>query len=326
MGVRLHLASFFIFLTTAATGSISTRSDAAEMKTTTYTFKTVGDLEIKADVMRPDDDVLRPVLMNIHGGALIMGHRDRSGRLMDKLLDAGYAVVTIDYRLAPETKLPEIVEDVVDAFRWIRGPGAELAHLDTRKIAVTGGSAGGYLTLVSGYLVEPRPDVLVSVYGYGDLIGDWYSKPSPHYLAQPGEDLTDEQAHAIEAGPAVADSRDRRGDGGAFYLYCRRRGLWPQYVGGFNPDAEAEKFFRWMPVKNVTPDFPPTMLIHGQQDTDVPHEQSVLMAEQFEKHGVVHRFLSIENADHGLRGISSEAKDRIYNEAFEFVQQYMNSD
>ena len=40
-----------------------------------------------------------------------------------------------------------------------------------------------------------------------------------------------------------------------------------------------------MPVKHVTPDYPPTMLIHGTEDTDVPYEQSVMMAEQFKVHG-----------------------------------------
>ncbi|MEO2047150.1 MAG: alpha/beta hydrolase [Pirellulales bacterium] len=320
---RLCLFVFVAFLVCLQAWLTPLNLAANEIMTTTYTYKTIGDLAIKVDVLRPDDDVKRPVLVNLHGGALIMGNRDHSGRLMDRMLDAGYAVVTIDYRLAPETKLPEIVEDVVDAFRWIRGAGAELAHLDTSKIAVTGGSAGGYLTLVSGYLVQPRPTVLVSVYGYGDLIGDWYAKPSPFYLAQQGKAMTDAQARTLADGPAIADSQDRKGDGGAFYRYCRRRGLWPKYVGGFDPSTEAEKFFPWMPVKNVTEQYPPTMLIHGQQDTDVPHEQSVLMAEQFERHGVPHRFLSIENADHGLRGISSKDKDRIYGEAYNFVLKYM---
>ena len=47
-------------------------------------------------------------------------------------------------------------------------------------MAVPGGSAGGYLTLATGFRVNPPPTVLVALFGYGDLIGDWYSKPSPH--------------------------------------------------------------------------------------------------------------------------------------------------
>src|SRR5581483_10834981 len=65
----------------------------------TYTYKTAGRLEIKADVYGADDKV-RPVVMWIHGGALISGQRGGiDGALRDLLLKAGYVVVSIDYRL-----------------------------------------------------------------------------------------------------------------------------------------------------------------------------------------------------------------------------------
>ena len=92
----------------------------------------------------------------------------------------GCAVVSIDYRLAPETKLPDIIGDIEEAFRWLAGDGAKQFHLDPRRIVVVGESAGGYLTLVTGYRVRPKPKALVALYGYGDLIGDWYSKPNPY--------------------------------------------------------------------------------------------------------------------------------------------------
>ncbi|MCZ6671487.1 MAG: prolyl oligopeptidase family serine peptidase [Verrucomicrobia bacterium] len=43
--------------------------------------------------------------------------------------------------------------------------------------------------------------------------------------------------------------------------------------------------------------YPPTLMIHGTNDTDVPDEQSVMMAEQFEQHGVPHKLISIENGE-----------------------------
>src|SRR6476469_1851489 len=82
----------------------------------TYTYKTVGDLKIQADVYRPDDTKVRPVIVWIHGGALIMGNRaDTSKFRTDLCRENGYALVSIDYRLAPEVKLPDIVADVEDA-------------------------------------------------------------------------------------------------------------------------------------------------------------------------------------------------------------------
>ncbi|MDA2937159.1 alpha/beta hydrolase fold domain-containing protein [Acidobacteria bacterium AH-259-A15] len=86
------------------------------IRTQTYTYKTVSDLEIKLDVHRLDDDVVRPVVLWIHGGALINGHRGGMNRVKKMMLEAGYAIVSIDYRLAPETKLPAIIEDLEDAF------------------------------------------------------------------------------------------------------------------------------------------------------------------------------------------------------------------
>lgn len=296
---------------------------AAEVRTQTYTYKQVGDLEIKADVHRAADDTLRPVVVWIHGGALIMGSRGGvDPRVKKMFLEAGYAIVSIDYRLAPETKLPAILEDVEDAFRWIREKGPELLRIDASKMAVLGGSAGGYLTLVAGHRVQPRPTVLVAFWGYGDLIGDWYSQPSPHPRHQ-GSKMTEEQARQQVSGPPIANARDRQGDGGAFYQFCRQRGVWPQEVAGWDPHTEAQKYYGYMPVKNVTSQYPPTLLIHGTKDTDVPYEQSVLMADQFRKFGVDHAFLTIAGGEHGLAGGDPQEIDQAYEQVFRFVHQRM---
>jgi len=289
----------------------------------TYTYKQVGDLEIKANVYRQDDEKVRPVVVWMHGGALIMGGRESIDRRVKKMfLDAGYAIVSIDYRLAPETKLPAIIEDVEDAFKWIRQKGPELCHIDSSRIAVLGGSAGGYLTLTTGYRVKPRPIVLVSFWGYGDLIGDWYSKPS-HHPRHHRSHMTEEQARKQVSGPVVANSRDRDGDGGAFYQFCRQQGLWPKEVSGWNPDTQAGEFYPYMPVKNFTKEYPPTLLIHGTKDTDVPYEQSVMMAAEFKKCGVRHEFITIADAEHGLAGGDKEQIDSAYKRVFEFVHKQM---
>src|SRR6187397_2407033 len=89
-----------------------------------YTFKTVGDVKIQADVYRPDDTKVRPVVVWIHGGALILGNRAGVPKnILDLCREEGYALISIDYRLAPEVKVPEIIADVEDAFRWIREEG-----------------------------------------------------------------------------------------------------------------------------------------------------------------------------------------------------------
>ncbi len=289
---------------------------------TTHTYKTVGELAIKADVHRPDDDSIRPVVVWIHGGALINGHRAGiSDRIKDMMLGAGYAIVSIDYRLAPETQLPGIIEDLEDAFRWVRAEGPSLFHANVDKLAVMGGSAGGYLTLTSGFRVQPPPAVLVAFWGYGDLIGDWYSTPSPHERHQRIK-MDREEAYRQVSGPPISDSRDRDGTGGAFYQHCRQHGIWPKAVSGWDPRTEPDKFVPYMPVHNVTSDYPPTMLIHGANDTDVPYEQSVMMAEQFKQHGVEHELVTIPNGEHGLGGGDPQLIDTAYQSALAFVQNY----
>jgi acetyl esterase/lipase len=295
----------------------------AEIRKATHVYKTAGGVKIQADVYRADDDALRPVLVWIHGGALIMGHREGvSERVKRWALEAGYVLVSIDYRLAPETQLPEIARDVEDAFEWIRADGRRLFRGDTGRIAVAGGSAGGYLTLLTGYRVKPRPTVLLSLWGYGDLIGDWYSTPSRHARHHTGK-MTREEAYAQVRGPAVADARDRKGNGGGFYQYCRQTGTWPKAVSGWDPKREGEKFYPYMPVRNVTGEYPPTFLIHGTADTDVPYEQSALMAGEFTKRGVRHELAPVPGAEHGLAGGGAKLVEAAYGRAFAFVDKAM---
>jgi len=287
----------------------------------TYCFKTVGNCEIKANVFRASGDAKRPVIMWIHGGALILGDRGWIDRpLVDKLLKAGYAVVSIDYRLAPETKLAAILEDVQDAYNWVLTKGPQLFHIDPQKNAVMGGSAGGYLTLTAGFRVEPRPKALVSFWGYGDIAGAWYSRPDPFYSKLPP--VPKEEAYQAVGGPPITSSTGKK-NRGRFYLYCRQQGLWPKEVAGHDPDKEPKAFDPFCPVRNVTAQYPPTLLIHGTNDTDVHYEQSAMMAKEFSRKGVAHELITVKDAGHGLPGVKPSVLTDIQERVLAFLKKHM---
>jgi acetyl esterase/lipase len=215
--------------------------------------------------------------------------------LRDGLAAAGVAQVSIDYRLAPETKLPAILTDVVDAFAWVRGEGAGRFGLDPARVGVVGHSAGGYLTLMVGRHVQPRPRALVAFYGYGDVAAEWYSRPDPFYCQQPA--VPEERARAAVGQRPVSEGASERS---TFYLYCRQHGLWPREVIGLDPDRERAAFAPYCPAWSVEPDFPPTLLLHGTADTDVPYQQSVEMAAALARAGVAHELVTIEGGGHGF--------------------------
>ena len=267
-----------------------------------FTFKIVDECEIKADAYMPSQKAgpARPGIIHVHGGALITGHRGNINPEKVKLyVAAGYVLVSINYRLAPEAKLKAIIEDIQDAYRWVREEGPQRFSLDPDRITVIGHSAGGYLALMTGFCVDPRPKALVSFYGYGDIVGDWYSKPDPFYRRQPL--VSKEEAYGLVGGPVISDAasqpyRNR------FYLYCRQNGLWPKEVTGHDPRTELSYFDDFCPVRNVTKDYPPTLLLHGDRDTDVPYDQSLMMANELTRVGVEHELITIKNGGHGFDG------------------------
>jgi acetyl esterase/lipase len=272
-------------------------------KATTYTYKTVGDLPIKADVYRLAGGDVRPVIVWIHGGALIVGQRGGP---------------SIDYRLAPETKLAGIIDDLRDAIKWVRAKGPDLFKIDPRRVAVIGHSAGGYLTLMSGFITEPRPQALIAFYGYGDVDGDWYAKPDPFYRKTRPLVMKDAAYKAIGMKEIAEGNVKGRGD---FYLYCRQNGLWPKEVVGYDPAKEPRRFDRFCPVRNVTKDYPPTMLLHGDNDTDVPHQLSADMAAELKRVGVEHEFISIKGGGHGFDG--KGMKDANVSAAFDRIERFL---
>lgn len=294
----------------------------------TYVYKTVGALEIKADVYVPAGAAkARPVVVYLHGGSLINGKRQAVANWFprEELLAAGAVVVSVDYRLAPETKLGDLVQDVEDAFAWVRRDGPALFGADSHRVAVTGGSAGGYLALLMGARLQPRVQVVYAEMSYGDLLSPWQLQPSVHRPHYTDSNLEGDEAWKQVSGAAIANAADRPGDGGAFNDFIRRHAGWPRAISGWDPEAEAARFEPYRTFRHVTAAFPPTVMVHGEIDSDVPVSEPQRMAGLFKQHGVEHRLLVIPNGEHGFRGADPAAVRTAQREAVAFVLTHLNA-
>ncbi|MED3549875.1 alpha/beta hydrolase [Cytobacillus praedii] len=278
---------------------------------TTFIYKEADGCSIKGDFYSIEEKHA-PLIVYIHGGGLIFGSRtDMKKEQIDLYLQAGYNVCTIDYRLAPESKLAEIKEDIEDALLWLKEQGVNQFDFDPERIAVIGSSAGGYLALLSGTL-QVRPKVIVSFYGYGDITGDWYRKSSPYFskMTAVPEVLVQQlvQKHPISEGPI-----ERRF---GIYLYCRQQGKWIDYLTDKN-EGTLDPF---CPLKKVDESYPPTLLLHGDADEDVPFEQSVFMSEALNKAGITNKLITIKNGKHSF---DENMSDPVVAESFEEVCRFL---
>jgi len=307
-------------------GSAIGRSLLAQLGTPqTVTFKAVDGCELKTDVYFRGEKTHRPALMWIHGGALVQGTRKYFGwgpmqRGYRDLLDSGFVIVSVDYRLAPEVKLPVILEDIRDAYRWLGAEGGKRFAVDPDRITVGGDSAGGFLTLLAGIAVTPRPCALVSYYGYGDIDGPWLSEPDKYYREQ--RPLVSREDAMAVVGQGVITEALMHQNRGRFYVYCRQQGIWPNEISGHDPHKEPRWFDQYCPVRNVTGAYPPTLLVHGTADTDVPPGESKAMAAKLAESGVKHEFIAVPGAGHGLSDASPEEKDRAAERAAKWIQLY----
>lgn len=263
------------------------------MRRETVIFKQVKNISIKADIYYRGKQ--SPVLMYIHGGALMFGSRSWLPlNQVELYYQAGFTVVSIDYRLAPFTKLYDIVQDIRDAIHWIKTDAVRQYGFAGDKLILMGGSAGGYLSLLMGTM-ELKPRGIISFYGYGDILGDWVMQPSEHYCTR--TIVTKEQAQQAIEQKIVSEGDWERFD---YYLYCRQQGVWLAEMSGLDPVRDRSMLEMYNPINNIQNDYPPTLLLHGDQDTDVPYEQSVQMYEQLRKSGIAAELITVPGVDHAF--------------------------
>lgn len=219
------------------------------------------DNGLELEVYGPFDGKPRPLVVAIHGGSWNSGDYTQLPELNHHLANRGWCVAAITYRLAPTHTFPRQRDDVLRAIRWLEEHAPRFA-IDPSRIALLGRSAGGQLALLAAYLAEdPAIKGVVSYYGPTDMNYAWTHPTNPWVLDTPT--------------------------------------TLKEYLGG-TPDEVPDHYRDASPWEFVQATTPPTLLIHGQRDELVSHDQTDRLRQRLAQQGVPHFVVSLPWATHGL--------------------------
>src|SRR4051795_2434724 len=128
-----------------------------------------GGKPLLLDLHVPDGPGPFPAAILVHGGGFDEGSKSTNVRpLFGPLASAGFAWFSIDYRLAPQFRFPQAIEDVNTAIRWVKA-NAGTYQVDVTKLALIGESAGGLLVNYAGTHEIPETKVAAVVDFYGPV-------------------------------------------------------------------------------------------------------------------------------------------------------------
>lgn len=142
---------------------------------------TASDPEVRLRIYKEKGATDKPVLLYFHGGGFVFGNPEQSDELFYHLVpDSGYTVVSVAYRLAPESPFPAAIEDGYAALLWLAKHGSEIG-IDPQKIIVGGRSAGGALATALALMARDKkgPQIHFQILSYP--VTD-YSCSSPSML------------------------------------------------------------------------------------------------------------------------------------------------
>ena len=224
---------------------------------------------VTADVFVPDRPGPHPVLVYLHGGGWVAGSPRSHRKLGLRFAEAGYLVVNVDYRLAPEAPFPGPFDDCAFAVRWAAQNAARFGG-DPNRFAVGGDSAGGNLTAavvahLAGDASAPRIRAALLIYGVFDF-GAFELSTGP--AATPQEEI------ATKLRDAMVDA----------YLGAQR-------------DPDLVKDPRVSPLRAAAK-LPPSFLVVGTADPLLA-QQKALVAE-LERAKVPHENVVLDGMPHGF--------------------------
>lgn len=265
------------------------------MRTFTFEFAK-REVPISLDLCLPDtasSDPL-PIFVWWHGGGLIQGSRQSMAPHLKRAVDKyNVAVVSTDYRLAPQVRVPDIQRDMEDCLAFVieklpeeLASKGDKAKLDTSRIVLSGSSAGGWQCLMVGLGMCPnsKPEHLNRIKGIA-AIYPITTMDHPFFLEKQvpfGGHLKDDPETFAEfrdpSAPVTANTaavEQRR----KFYMHAQQEGLFPSLLftqqqrdDGWMQRTDVMRFLEGS-SEEQRKSIPPVYIVHGEKDSavDVDH-------------------------------------------------------
>jgi acetyl esterase/lipase len=235
-------------------------------------FAEVDGRELMLDLYTPTGAENAPVLIFAHGGGWARGSRERVPHI--GLVPAGYAIASVDYRLSGEAKFPAQIHDLKAAVRYLRANASKLG-IDANRVGATGSSAGAHLAQLLGLTngsAEHEGDV-----GEFDNVSSDVSVVVSYYGASNFTTILDQSTE---------------------YGYGVRAPALDALLGG-SPEAEPELARLASPIFYADASDPPMYLLHGDQDPQMPINQTHEIHGKYKSLGLPVHFEVVHGAAHG---------------------------
>ena len=306
-------------------------------------FATVPETDRKllCDIWQPHSTITPSGLafIYLHGAAWYMLDKDLGTRpFFSHLAGQGHVIMDVAYRLAPETDMMGMVNDVKRAIVWMKENAATYG-VNPNRIFVSGGSSGGHLALLAAYTSSnpqftpkelERKDIsvcaVISLYGPADL------EPMYYHLNQ---HLT---TRSIPGRPKKAVPTQMPGwiikkMGNEYYRLgfdkgFANAGAFAPLLGG-HPDECRETYALFSPIAHVHAHCPPTLLIHGEDDTMAPVKATRSLCKRLTEEKIQTVMHILPQTDHAfdliLPKISPSAHNAIYD-VERFLTLYITED
>ena len=263
------------------------------------TYGKAGDTELKLDLARPHGDGPFPAIVFIHGGGWAKGSRQGYRGQIQEAAKRGYVAATISYRLMQydETKketttatpiFPAQIHDAKAAIRWMRA-NAKKYHVDPNRVGVTGGSAGGHLSLLVG-LTDPSSGL-------------------------EGSSGNPDQSSRVQAVVNVFGPTEMA----ACHKTSSVAWIFRLFMGG-TPDEVPEQYKAASPITYVSKDDPPILTLHGDRDALVPVAQAIVLDEKMKAVGASHTLMVFQGQGHGFGG---EYGKKAWDATWEFFNRHL---